>query len=290
MPERHWTGATDGDLGTATNYAEGYTPVDGDDVIFENNAVDVDAGLTDLMGVALGSLWIAKSFTGAFGTSTHYAVLGAHEVHIGHNFGGSSPAGSGRIKLHLENVGSAQTEVTIYDTPSSPTDANREPVQLLCDDPEAVINVRKGRVAIGPDADDAPSLHELRVGFSTNRSADAQVYVGPGVSLTNVKQWGGSLLLRCGAQEIIQREGTLTTEGIGAIASWLVEAGLAIPNALGAISALDVFGGVADFLRSPEVRNVTNLRRRAAGTVKWNSDVLQIDSLDTGGDAALGAA
>ena len=49
-------------------------------------------------------------------------------------------------------------------------------------------------------------------------------------------------------------------------------------------------GGIADFLRSPEPRQVTQMIRRAGGTIKYNSDVLLIDSLDTGGDASLGAA
>lgn len=84
MSTKVWSGATDGNFQTATNWVGGVAPVAADDLIFNSGSVSVTAGLTG-NAYALASLTVTENYTGSIGSgatpltvtdgSTGFAVL-----------------------------------------------------------------------------------------------------------------------------------------------------------------------------------------------------------------------
>ncbi len=68
MATKTWSGAIDGNFGTAGNWVGGVAPVDTDSIIFPSgNAVSVTSGLTT--GVAIVSMWVQEGYMGSIGTA-----------------------------------------------------------------------------------------------------------------------------------------------------------------------------------------------------------------------------
>lgn len=72
MATRIWSGATNGNFGTATNYVGGVAPVNNDTVIFDRGNVDVDAGLTSgLTGITMIG---TRGYGGRIGPATALSI------------------------------------------------------------------------------------------------------------------------------------------------------------------------------------------------------------------------
>jgi len=67
MATRTWTGETDGDWGTTTNWEDDTVPISGDDVYIVSGSVDIDG--SDQSAVTLDSLTVGPKYTGTIGTS-----------------------------------------------------------------------------------------------------------------------------------------------------------------------------------------------------------------------------
>ena len=64
-----WTGAVDGNAGTAGNYSPAQVPVSGDTLRFNTGSVSVTTGL-DLSSVDLAALYIGPEYTGSIGSDS----------------------------------------------------------------------------------------------------------------------------------------------------------------------------------------------------------------------------
>ena len=81
MATRKWTGVTNGNAGTTTNWSGDTLPVDNDIVIFDSGAVDVDAGLSALLEIDLDLLVITEGYTGQIGTGWTARAVAASTAH-----------------------------------------------------------------------------------------------------------------------------------------------------------------------------------------------------------------
>ena len=234
-----WQGGTDGDWSDALNW-NGDVPANGDDVVIENNAVDIDEGLAQ-GAVTLASLTISQTYTGKIGTTAAYLAINSTLVDIGAYYGTASPAGSGRIRL---NLGAVQSTVTIHNSATTATDTNYAPIRLLGTHAANVINVRKGTVSI---ADDVPgevsTVATLNVSYVSAVSTDANVIIGSGVTLTTLTKIGGAATLECAATTATQTGGTLTTTGSGTITTLNAKGGTLTTTGSGAITTANISGG-----------------------------------------------
>ena len=277
MADKLWLGnvGVAGDLGDNANWSPANVPIAGDNIFFENSAVDIAAGFATFAAVHLGEIHFRQSWTGVMDDDYMQAI--ADEVYIGQHLGGGTPAGSPRLLLDLQTTaGSTGPYVIVDNTSLNSTDANRQAVRLLIDDAEAVVQVRKGRVGIAVgDAAETSVLGELLVAYG----ADAQVALGEGVTIGGVVKDGGELKMGCGAANVYNRAGDLTIVGEGAISGVLeVTGGEVTPNASGTIARANCYGGITDWSKSPTPRTVTDLHIDPLGgpTVLFDPDVLTI--------------
>jgi hypothetical protein len=74
----------------------------------------------------------------------------------------------------------------------------------------------------------------------------------------------------------------LTTEQAGAVGTWNLEDGTAVPNSSGTISAFNLNGGTLDFLQSTVARAVTTLTVGNKGTrrLKVDPSIVSIGTLN----------
>lgn len=276
MATRTWIGTdsgNEGDWDTAANWSGAAVPVDGDDVYFENSSQGVTEGF-DQADIALASLNIGQSFTGAIGDADDYLDIGAAAVRIGYWDGpGNRPNGSGRIKLNLDDDDNTAATVIIEDT-GTPTDADLPSVQLLLIG-ASTVEIRKGSAGVACAPGETSVLTSAHVGYTTNISGDADLLIGAGCTITTITKTGGDLILKCAVTTLTNDDGDLMTTGSGAITTVNVNGGTAVLNAIGTIAALNVQdSGIADFTKSAQARTVTTPKVDPSGTIKYDPNVV----------------
>ena len=112
-----------------------------------------------------------------------YLKVGATTITIGAGEG----EGSQRIKL---NTGSVQTTLIVVDSGQS---ANALPAILWKGTHASnVVRVSKGSFGAALHAGETATIATLAVGYRDDQEADAQVYCGAGVTLTDVDVSGGT--------------------------------------------------------------------------------------------------
>ncbi|HUX15565.1 MAG TPA: hypothetical protein VMW52_03780 [Phycisphaerae bacterium] len=275
MPDtRLWLGndsGNEGDWDTAANFDPAGVPVTGDTVILQRSSQSVTAGL-DQSAVTLAALRIEQSFTGLVGTLGDPLIIGATAVNLGEHFGPSAaPAGSQGINLDLRGASTITVANSAAASPSA--ESTLPPVRLLTDNASSVLRVRKGKVGLAINSPTAVStIGTVSVGWSASQSTDADVQIGPGVTLTTLEQTGGSATLRCAATTVTQSAGALLTDGTGAITTHTITGGSAILNASGTITTLNLDGGRADLTRSRAARTITTLAARSGSTGQISYD------------------
>lgn len=288
MATKIWVGTdTAGDWSVAANWSPAGVPANDDDVYLVNSSQDVTAGL-DQSAVALASYNQEQSYTGKIGDADNYLQIGASAVNIGQHYGPGSPAGSGRIKLDL---GATAAVVVVYNT-GSPADSNLPSVRLLANNAATTIEVRKGSVGIACETGETTTVGTITESYVSQQSSDADVFVGPGVTLTTLNKTGGDCVLECAATTVTNEGGDLVTTGSGAITTMHVKGGEVIPNSTGTITTCNInTAGYADFTKSAAARTVTTLKLEAGGKLKYDPDVLTItNKVDSDNPVTLTAA
>jgi len=293
MANKIWLGNDSGNEGkwaTAANWSPAGVPVNADDVYLENSSQDVTADF-DQSAVTLDSLTIAQSYTGEIGDADNYLKIGATVVNIGQHYGPGSPTGPGRVKLDL---GAAASTVTIYNTGAS-VDTNKPCVRILCNHANTKVRVRKGTVGIAFETGETSTLSSIAVSYVNQKATDADVFIGPGVTLTTFNKTGGDATLECAATTVNNDAGDMVTAGSGAIATMNVRAGIVIPNSTGTITALNVIeAGFADFTKSAAPRTVTTAKIGDNGKIKYDPSIVtmtnKIQPYDSSGEVTIQAA
>lgn len=254
MAKKLWVGG-DGsginDWSVAANWSPSGVPADGDDVYLRNSSVGITASL-DQSAVTLASLTIDMTFTGAVGTASAYLQIGASAFRCGDpSLSASSGSGSGRIKI---DFGSVQTAATVVNTSNASTDSGLEPVRLIGTHASNALTVLSGRVGIGTTlAGEVATFAIVNIA-----GKNAILTLAAGCTLTTINQSDGILNLLAAATTVNQSGGTLTTSGIGAIATANI-GGTANLNSSGMITTVNVQkGGYANLSGSPTARTITN--------------------------------
>jgi len=272
----------------AANFSGGAAPVADDTVIFENSSVSVLWGLSNA-GATLTELRIMQSYTGkiglpeaSFATSATasdtskpeyrdcYLIVDATLVRIGEHYGSGTPAGSGRIKI---DNGTVQTALVVSNSSAPSTDGNLEPIRWKGTNANNAVNVMKGRLGIATSyAGEVATVAALEIAHLGNVASDADVNVGPGVTLAIVEQSGGEAVIQCAVTTIIeQAAGTVTTIGDGAITT-VNAGGTARLQATGTIGTLRVAGGgSADLSRDPRARTISACELHKGGSLNLDN-------------------
>lgn len=281
MATLKWSGATSGDftvagnwIDTSTGSASGSGPQNGDVLYFEDNAVSVDAGLSNA-STTLAGLYIGQSYTGSIGTDAAPLIVDFTgtdvPVDIGYHNGPGTPAGSPLINLSTDT---GDVHVTVYNTGTS-ADASKAPLRLLVNNSLAQLLVYKGKVSVATGIGETAELEKITTSYDTKVSTDADVFIGPGVTLADLYCEGGDTVCECATSNtVVVRAGTLTTSGAAAKTHNVIDVrgGTFVSNNTGTISSCRMYGGTLDLIQSNKSRTITDLTMDPGSTVKVNKD------------------
>jgi hypothetical protein len=195
---------------------------------------------------------------------------------VGEHFGSGYPLGSGRLRIDL---GAYASTLLVYATAQTATDAYRRPLEVKADHADAVIEIGSGQVGICDRPGESGQASVVRLSQPESGQAEADVVVGDEVTLASAELTSGSLVLRGAVTGISQTDGTCRSVGAGAIGSWTVWGGLALPESSGALSLLSAHGGQADFRGSRTPRTVSALKLYRGAQVSVDPDVVTITAL-----------
>lgn len=252
----------------AANWNTNTVPVNSDTPYIADSDVDILYGL-DQSAVTLAALHFEQTFTGTIGLprintdggtgSSYfeyretYLKIGATELFIGEKEGD----GSERIKI---NLGSVQTTALITDSGESP-DGNTPPILLLGTHASNVVNVNRGSLGIAYYPTEVATVATLRQAFFDDATDDTTVYLGAGVTVTNITKTGGVLDINSGTTSFQQTAGTTTIHD-GAHAVLNILAGLVNYNSTGTLAAANLSGdAVLIFDQDARPKDVTLINK-----------------------------
>lgn len=240
------------------NYSGGALPANGDTLVVTDTTESLLYGLGALSAVTLDALIINQSFTGSIGLPEYdlendyyqyrerYFCIGATEVTIGAGEGG----GSGRIRL---NLGSAQTTVNVFNSGQSSQFGMRS-IAVKGTHADNEINILKGSVDIAPEQGSASTFKTVRCSYVDNPSNDVNARSGSGVTLTNVVQQGGDLVIQSNTTTINVLDGTCTLMA-GDHASVDATGGIVDWRTTGEVAALSASNCTVDLSKDPRPKD-----------------------------------
>lgn len=241
----------------AANHSGGSVPTTNDTVWLSNSDNDIDDGLAQ-SSVTLAALNIEQSFTGDMGrpnsTGTYndyrtaYLAISATTVNVGMG------NGSGSQLLRL-NTGTNATTINVFATGSS-SESSYETFLWKGTHASNVVNVTRGSVGIAVKPGETATVATLRVGYQSSVDSDANVRLGPGVTLTTVDQSGGQVICGSSFTTLSIRGGTFSTNFAAAGTTINLDGGTVVWQSSGNVSTLLVgSGGVFD--ASQDMRPIT---------------------------------
>lgn len=256
----------------AGNWSPSGVPVASDDVIIDNTDVSILYGL-DQHTITLTTLFIGAGFTGTIGLASRN-LLGYSEyrdqycrisatstISVGSGIG----SGSGRIKL---DTGSVKATLNVLKT-GPPAETGLEALLWKGTNATSIISIIGGSVGIAVLPGEVATVPNLGVGGGAGNQAPS-VRCGPGVTLTTLTQFGGTVVLNAGLTTVNKFDGTLTVYGGGAVTTVNNDGGLFVWNSDGTITTLNVSeGGKADLTGDPRAKTVTDCTLQAGATLAF---------------------
>ena len=256
-------------LASPKNYSGGALPVSTDTLIFDYLADEILYDLDVLSGVTLTLRHVYASFTGKIGlplTNTdgtpypeyrpRYMVCHVTTDMIGEGEG----QGSQRLMF---DYGSVQTTVNVLqsDTGEQSGNSTLPAVMLKGTHASNVLNVTKGSVGCDVFGGESTTILTLNMSFENDAAGDANVFLGPAVTLGTVSKVGGILEINSAVGTALTQDGGQTTiNGTGAVAQLTIRGGTVVYNTTGALNGATVISGdgLLDFDQDKRAKTVTN--------------------------------
>lgn len=177
----------------ANNWSGGAVPSGGDIVYVQNISTDIKYGLGGISGT-LAELHFMASFTGKFGLKpvnengyyeyrTTSGTVKSTLVMIGEGDGPGSPF----ISI---NASSVQTELIVTNT-GSPDDTTIPALLWKGTHASNVVRLFKGSFGCALLVGEVATIATLQIGYLTDREADVQYAIGPGITPTTIQISGG---------------------------------------------------------------------------------------------------
>lgn len=191
MPTVSWTGATNGNFGTATNYTGGVAPAAGDDWYAKPGSVSINAGLaTGLTGAnALVNVTVGESYTGSIGSSGNYLVFDATTI----AFKGGSQTANAYLNADATDVicDSINRNAHAFHIKPRSTAVTR-------------FTMVKGTAQV-----DTGTCTTIDVGASNAPNSDIKLLVNTSVTTTTMNVWSGEVFLDSGQTTLNMYGGTI---------------------------------------------------------------------------------
>lgn len=245
---------------TAGNWSLGAAPVSTDEVIIENSAISLNAGLAQ-SAVALALLRIPLTYTGQIGVAGHagtYLAIGAAKALIGEP-GRSDQGGNGSGMLKLDFGTAGGCDCLVYNTSANSAESGLEPVRIKGAHASHKLTVLGGRVGV------ATSNPAETATWPAISLAGGALGLGAGVTWTDIWQTGGTLEIASGGSDLVQTAGTLTTRGTVDITNLTIGGTANLWGRAASGDSIDVLeilpGGTVDFGVMPIAIGTLKLHR-----------------------------
>tara|TARA_R110002020_G_scaffold276067_1_gene491338 strand:- start:2380 stop:3192 length:813 start_codon:yes stop_codon:yes gene_type:complete len=253
MADKIWTGATDGDYGTAGNWSPSGVPTASDSVyLTADYSVDITGSL-DQSAVAIDK-FVVDGFTGKIGS----LALGYLQIDPdSFSFNGSG--------VSFVDIGSAAIDVDIRDTSGGGTTRGL----YLKGSAIAVLSIIRGNLGLANQAGETSTAATIRVTGGT-------LVCGTGSTLTTVDVYGGTTRLAANVTTLNAYSGTITTSSTAAVTTLNGYGGTVTHNGTGTITTANLEGATLDLTNSGRARTVTTLNLKANGTIVYDPSVITI--------------
>ncbi|WP_339730088.1 hypothetical protein [uncultured Gimesia sp.] len=251
---------------TSENWNLNTLPVNGDTVYISDTDTSILYGL-DQSAVTLAALHVEQTFSGTIGLPRlnssratsyfeyrdNYLQIGVTNLFIGDKEGD----GSDRIKI---DFGSVQMTSLITDSGDGP-DGNTPAILLLGTHANNVININRGSLGLAYYPTEVSTIATLRQAFFDDSADDTNVYLGSGVTITDIVKTGGVLDINSATTTFKQTAGTTTVHS-GAHAALNILAGLLNYNSTGALTVANISGDtVLVFDQDARPKTVTKINK-----------------------------
>lgn len=123
-----------------------------------------------------------------------------------------------------------------------------------------VLDVMGGSVGFASRPGEVSTATTIRLLGDTS-----DMWVGNGVTLTNLHQYAGTIRLRCAVTTVIQYGGNHFTEENGAMTTVTQKAGTYTWQSSGNITTFNIYGGTFDMQKSGASRTLSTLNKYAGG-------------------------
>jgi hypothetical protein len=253
MADKIWTGATDGDYGTAGNWSPSGVPTTSDSVyLTQDYSVAITAGLDQSL-VAIDK-FVVDGYTGKIGT----LALGYLQIDPdSFSFNGSDVSfidvGSAAINLDIRSTSGGGSTRGLY----------------LKGSAIAVLSLIRGDVGLAHQYGETSTAATIRVTGGT-------LVCGTGCTLTTVDSYGGTTRLGANVTTLNAYSGNVSTSSTAAITTLNGYGGTVTHDGSGTITTANLEGATLDLTDSGLARTVTTLNLKANGTIVYDPSVITI--------------
>jgi hypothetical protein len=224
----------------------------------DSASIDSATGL-DQSGVAIGDFIVDEGYQGTIGSATlGYLYIDPDKFEF---------AGSGVAYI---NIMAAAISPKIYRTASA--EAGERGLHLR-GTAISVLDVIGGQVGLAANPGETSTATTCRV-------MNGSLWLGSGVTGTNLQIWQGSARLRCGLTTITQYGGSIVSEEAGAMTTLNQNGGTYVYQSSGTIGTHNMRAGVFDEMQSGIARTVSTRNLYAGNsTILRNKEAVTVTSL-----------
>lgn len=252
MADVIWTGETDGDYATATNWSTGSVPTAGDNVFFTSDYnVSVTTGL-DQSATTIANFTV-DGYTGKIGSKAGYLQISLN----------GSVTFNGSDQVYLD-IGSSNVDVSVSGSGST----TGTPGLMLIGTDIDELNVIGGSLGVAFNPGEVATVNAIKL-------LGGAIEIGDGCTLTSANIQGGNLTTDSTITTVTIYTGSCTLEGSAAVTTLNSNGGTVNYNSSGNITTLNLSGTV-DCSGSLLARTIATLAPAAGGSITYDPSVVTI--------------
>ena len=165
------------------------------------------------------------------------------------------------------NFGTVQTTISVYATAAA-LDTGLTALQIQGTNSSNVLYAYSGNVGCAVSVGEMATFATIAISYITNQASDVTFFAGPGLTLTTLNMYGGSVTLNSGFATCNAYSGTLFVLGTGAATTITLDGASCVWYSNGTISTLNVGpNGTIDFSKDSRTKTVTTTTVYAGATL-----------------------
>lgn len=200
----------------------------------------------DQGAVAIGDFIVESGYEGSIGASTGFLIIDPNRFEFEGNGQAFIDLFSAAISGVVKHTASAQAgERGLY----------------LRGSALAVLSIEGGSVGLAVRPGEIATATTARL-----LGSETSLWLGNGVTLTNLHVYDGEVVVRSGVTTTIQYGGRIITEENGAMTTVTMKGGEYFYKSSGTIGTFNIYGGTLDCQQSGSARAITTLNKYAGST------------------------